>query len=323
MSGVVVLAFVGIFVLVMISVSLGLKFYETRRKKHVTEVLQTVAGTTVVATTKLLKDLDANNQSGVERLLETADVRKRAASLLQQAGLDWTPPKLLGTMALAALPGCVAGMLMPDIVGRGVNCLVMMALFGMVPLLYVQRKRAKRLAEMEEQLPDALDFLARSMRAGHAFTISLEMVGGELPEPLGQEFRTLFNEQNLGAPIDVALHNFADRVPLLDVRFFASSVLLQRQTGGNLAEILSRLAYLIRERFRLKGQVKAASSHGRMTAGVLTGMPLITVVALLFISPGYLQGMAKDPDGKWLIGGCIAGQLLGRYFIKRIVNIKV
>jgi tight adherence protein B len=98
---------------------------------------------------------------------------------------------------------------------------------------------------------------------------------------------------------------------------------LQRQTGGNLAEILSRLAYLIRERFRLKGQVKAASSHGRMTALVLTAMPVITVLALLVISPGYLQGMAKDSDGRWLIGGALTGQLLGRYFIKRIVNIKV
>jgi tight adherence protein B len=322
MTGVVVLGFVGIFVLVMITVSLGLKFYETRRKKHVTEVLQTVAGTTVVATTKLLKDLD-DQRSGLDKLIESTDFRKQAGAMLQQAGLDWTPQKLVATMAFAMVPGLVVGMMIPDILGRALNCLCMMALFAMMPLIYVRRKRAARMAEMEEQLPDALDFLARSMRAGHAFTISLEMVGSELAEPLGQEFRTLFNEQNLGAPIDVALHNFADRIPLLDVRFFASSVLLQRQTGGNLAEILSRLAYLIRERFRLKGQVKAASSHGRMTALVLTALPLITVLALMIVSPGYLQSMAKDSDGRWLIGGAIGGQLLGRYFIKRIVDIKV
>ena len=119
---------------------------------------------------------------------------------------------------------------------------------------------------LEEQFPESLDFLARSMRAGHAFSISLEMLGEEMADPLGQEYRTLFNEQNLGAPLDVALRNFAERVPLLDVRFFTSSVLLQKQTGGNLSEILGRLAYVIRERFRLKGQVKAASAHGRMTA---------------------------------------------------------
>src|SRR5262249_31778007 len=167
-----------------------------------------------------------------------------------------------------------------------------------------------RLDALEEQFPEALDFLGRSMRAGHAFTISLEMVGQELPDPLGQGFCTLFNEQNLGAPLDVAMRNFTDRGALLDCRFFTSSVMLQKQTGGNLSEILSRLAYVIRERFRLKGQVKAASAHGRMTATILTLLPVATMLGLLAVAPGYLQGMAEDPDGKWLIGGAIFAQIL-------------
>jgi len=187
----------------------------------------------------------------------------------------------------------------------------------------VRSKRSKRLGTMEEQFPEALDFLARSMRAGHAFAISLEMLGEEMADPLGQEFRALFNEQNLGAPIDIALNNFSTRVPLLDVRFFTSSVMLQKQTGGNLSEILSRLAYVIRERFRLKGQVKAASAHGRMTATILTMLPVCTMLALLFVAPGYLQGMAEDSDGKFLIGGAIVAQILGNFFIKKIINIKV
>ena len=148
-------------------------------------------------------------------------------------------------------------------------------------------------------------------------------MGQELPDPLGQEFRTLFNEQNLGAPIDVALRNFSTRVPLLDVRFFTSSVLLQKQTGGNLSEILSRLAYVIRERFRLKGQVRAASAHGRLTATILTLLPVGTMLCMLVVAPGYLQSMAEDPDGKWLIGGAIVAQVLGNFFIKKIINIKV
>ena len=161
------------------------------------------------------------------------------------------------------------------------------------------------------------------MRAGHAFTISLEMLGEELADPLGQEFRALFNEQNLGAPLDVALRNFAERVPLLDARFFISSVLLQKQTGGNLSEILSRLAYVIRERFRLKGQVKAASAHGRLTATILTILPIATMVGMMLVAPSYLKSMAEDSDGKWLIGGAIVAQILGNFFIKRIINIKV
>jgi tight adherence protein B len=176
---------------------------------------------------------------------------------------------------------------------------------------------------LEEQLPEALDFLARSMRAGHAFSITLEMVGEEIADPLGQEFRTLFNEQNLGAPLDIAMRNFATRVPLLDIRFFTSSVLLQKQTGGNLSEILSRLAYVIRERFRLKGQVKAASAHGRLTATILTLLPVGTMLGLLVVAPGYLQGMAEDSDGKFMIGGAILAQILGNFFIKKIINIKV
>ena len=176
---------------------------------------------------------------------------------------------------------------------------------------------------LEEQFPDALDFLARSMRAGHAFSISMEMLGEEIADPLGQEFRALFNEQNLGAPLDIALRNFGERVPLLDARFFISSVLLQKQTGGNLSEILTRLAYVIRERFRLKGQVKAASAHGRLTATILTMLPIVTMVGLLLVAPGYLQGMASDSDGRIMIGAAIGAQLLGNFFIKRIINIKV
>jgi tight adherence protein B len=194
---------------------------------------------------------------------------------------------------------------------------------GGTPYFIVRHKRSKRLAALEEQFPEALDFLARSMRAGHAFSISLEMLGEELADPLGQEFRALFNEQNLGAPLDLALHNFTTRVPLLDARFFTSSVLLQKQTGGNLSEILSRLAYVIRERFRLKGQVRAASAHGRLTATILTLLPVFTMLALLVVAPGYLQGMAEDTDGKWMIAGAIGAQVLGNFFIKKIINIKV
>jgi tight adherence protein B len=179
------------------------------------------------------------------------------------------------------------------------------------------------MSAIETEFPEALDFLARSMRAGHAFTISLEMVGEELADPLGQEFRTMFNEQNLGAPLDIALRNFTNRVPLLDCRFFTSSVMLQKQTGGNLSEILARLAYVIRERFRLKGQVKAASAHGRMTATILTLLPVATMLALLFVAPGYLQGMAADSDGKKMIGAAVAAQILGNFFIKKIIKIKV
>jgi tight adherence protein B len=243
--------------------------------------------------------------------------------MIQQAGLTWSAQRLLLAMVLMTVPGMGIGFMMPFLFNAPTTALMLGLLFGSMPYLVVRSKRKKRLATLEEQFPEALDFLARSMRAGHAFAISLEMLGEEMVDPLGQEFRALFNEQNLGAPIDIALNNFSSRVPLLDVRFFTSSVMLQKQTGGNLSEILSRLAYVIRERFRLKGQVKAASAHGRMTATILTLLPVCTMLALLFVAPGYLQGMAEDSDGKYLIGGAIAAQVLGNFFIKKIINIKV
>jgi tight adherence protein B len=192
-----------------------------------------------------------------------------------------------------------------------------------LPYLFLRHKRTRRLAAFEEQFPEALDFLARSMRAGHAFTISLRMASEDMPDPLGLEFRTLFNEQNLGAPLDTALYNLAERVPLLDVRFFMSAVILQKQTGGNLGEILTRLGQVIRQRFQLKGQVKAASAHGRITALVLTILPAATAVLMLMAAPAYLQSMFDDPDGKKLIAGSIVGQIVGQLVIRKIIRIKV
>jgi len=256
-------------------------------------------------------------------LISSLHFANHAQKQMLQAGLDWTPARLSSTMAILGLVGFALGFLVPGPAGGVIASMALAACFGAAPYLYVRRKRKKRLDTLEEQFPEALDFLARSMRAGHAFTISLEMLGEEAPDPLGQEFRALFNEQNLGAPLDIALRNFTDRVPLLDVRFFTSSVLLQKQTGGNLSEILQRLSYVIRERFRLRGQVKAASAHGRMTATILTVLPIATMAGMLIVAPGYLQGMAKDPDGKKLIFGAVVAQILGNICIKKIINIKV
>jgi len=315
----VIVAFVVVFALIMIAVSVGLKFFDARRKKQVSDMLSTAAGEPVVTITSLLKEIEPDKPTGFKAVLRSLQFSRHLQEMIQQAGLTWTSNRLLSAMGLMAIPGFGLGLLLVGPTGA----LAGAAAFAILPYVFVRKKRARRLDQMEEQFPEALDFLARSMRAGHAFSISLEMVGQELPDPLGQEFRTLFNEQNLGAPLDLALQNFTNRVPLLDCRFFTSSVLLQKQTGGNLSEILSRLSYVIRERFRLRGQVKAASAHGRMTATILTLLPIGTLLALLVVAPGYLQGMAADPDGKKMIAGAVIAQLLGNYFIKKIINIKV
>src|SRR6516225_3123161 len=299
MPPVVLLTFAVVFLVVLLSVSAGTKFFEARRKQRMAGMIETASGQPTVTVATLLKELEPDKPGGLKGLLKSLHFSRHAQTQLQQAGLNWSPSRLIGAMALAAIPGLGLGALLPILFNGPLTAITLAVLCGLIPYLIVRKKRLARLVRFEEQFPEALDFLARSMRAGHAFTISLEMLGGELADPLGQEFRALFNEQNLGAPMDVALRNFTERVPLLDARFFTSTVLLQKQTGGNLSEILTRLAWVIRERFRLKGQVRAASAHGRLTATVLTLMPIVTMIGLLVVAPGYLQSMAQDSDGKW------------------------
>jgi len=317
------LSFVVVFGLTLLAARLATRYYDARRKKQVADMLHTASGETPVSVTSLLKELDQDKPAGFKRLVSSLQFSRHVTEQMQQAGLNWSASRLLAAMGLAMIPGLGIGMLMPFLLNGPTTAITLALVFGTAPYLFVRHKRKKRLADLEEQFPEALDFMARSMRAGHAFSISMEMLGEELADPLGQEFRALFNEQNLGAPLDIALRNFVTRVPLLDARFFTSSVLLQKQTGGNLSEILSRLAYVIRERFRLKGQVKAVSAHGRMTATILTLLPIGTMICLLVVAPGYLQQMAAEPEGKWLIGGAIFAQILGNFFIKRIIDIKV
>ena len=319
---VLVISFLVIFALVLIAVSVGWSFLEAQRKKKVVGMLQTVTGETIVSETTVLKEA-GGEEDPLTQLVARFNLTQKLQARIQQAGLDWSVGKFLLLTAAGMVIGALVGLRFKILIFQWSSSIGLALILGFLPYVYVMRKRTARLGAFEEQFPEALDFLARAMRAGHAFSVSLEMLADESPEPLGKEFRQVFNEQNLGSPIEVALQNLATRIPLIDVSFFVSSVMLQKETGGNLAEILTKLAYVIRERFRLKGQVKAASAHGRVTGLVLSVMPIVVMFALLIVAPGYLQGMAKDPDGKWIILGAIVGQLVGYYFIRRIVNIKV
>jgi tight adherence protein B len=322
MPGFFFFLFFCLLAIVLIASAVGFSWLETQRKKQVKGMLRVMKGETSSEPAAHIL-LDPENDSAISKLIAETGFQSSLELAVQQAGLTWGLPELLIGSLVAAAAGFLLGWSSNLLIIRPVSAIVFAALLGSLPFVYVRWKRRQRLAAFEEQFPEALDFLARSMRAGHAFSVSLEMLGAESPEPLGMEFRALFNEQNLGAPLEVAFANMAKRLPLVDVRFFISSVMLQKQTGGNLGEILVRLSYVIRERFRLKGQVKAASAHGRLTAAVLTIMPIALMIALLIIAPGYLQGLAADPDGKYIIIAAVIAQVLGYYFIRKIINIKV
>jgi tight adherence protein B len=322
MNAIVAVAFLSILALLLFSISFGLRFYEKQRRKRLVSMLRTVTENGEDHHVNLLID-DGDRKSGLDDVLGSLNITERVVKLLSESGLDWTPTRLLITMCITFTVGAVGSAWLPVALAPAPRALLFGTLAAFLPLYYVSKKRAKRIGALETLLPDALDFLARSMRAGHAFTISLEMVGEEIHEPLGQELRALFNEQNLGASLERSFASFARRVPIPDVRFFCSAVLLQRQTGGNLSEILNRLSHIIRERFRLKGQVKAVSAHGRLTATILTILPIATLGGLLVTSPGYLDPMINTSIGRKIVAVGIMAQILGNFCIRKIIKIKV
>ena len=318
----VVMCFLIMFALVVLTISIGLNFVEGQKKRKVSEMLRTAVGAPAVPETHVLIETAKVSAVSLAKIVARFNFARKVETQIQQAGSNMSLNTLLIQMLVMAGVGALAGTKVP-LFTPGLSSAALAVLFAVLPYLFVRHQRTKRLAQFEQQFPEALDFLARSMRAGHAFSISLEMLSDESAPPLGTEFRKVFNEHNLGLPVETALANLTNRVPLLDVKFFVSAVLLQRETGGNLSEILTKLAFIIRERFKLKGQVQAASAHGRITGLVLTIMPIILMLGLLVIAPGYLQGMAADPDGKYMIAGAAIGLLLGHFTIRKIIDIKV
>jgi tight adherence protein B len=198
------------------------------------------------------------------------------------------------------------------------------AIFGaLVPYSYASYRRTRRFQKFEEVFPEAIDTLARAVRAGHAFTTALELIANEVSEPIASEFRKLFEEQKFGMPVRDALLNLTERMPLVDVKFFVTAVMLQRETGGNLAEILDNLSYVIRERFKIMRQVRVYTAQGRLTMMLLMGLPPVIVVSMLMLNPLFIRPLFADPIGHTLIVAGLTLQTLGYFVIRRIIRIQV
>ena len=256
------------------------------------------------------------------RLLKKYQLQTKLQELLEQAGMRWSTHRLVNTsLACSVAVWAIAWIFLPGQFQKYAYVPAVAGLF--LPLLYVMRKRTARMRKFEEQFPDSLEFVARSMRAGHAFSVSLEMIHREFQEPLAGEFRRTFEEHNLGLPLDVALQKLGKRIPSLDVHFFVSAVLLQKRTGGNLAEILDKLAYVIRERFKLRGKIRAISAHGRMTGTALTCIPIGVAVIMFYVNPDYVRFFFLDDVGNIMLAGAIVLQVIGYTIMRQIVKIEV
>jgi tight adherence protein B len=265
----------------------------------------------------------AAGQSGpLQRVLAKTAINARLAKMCERAGEAPDPAAVLRRCATAFLVTVVAGLaILPKTLAL---CAIPAGLLcGLVPLRRIAGRVRKRLALFESQFPDGLEFIARSMRAGHAFSVSLEMLHREFEDPMAVEFRRAFEEQNLGLPLEIALAKFADRTPLVDVRFFTSAVLLQRKTGGNLTEILDNLAHLIRERYKLRGKIRAISAHGRMTGKALTAIPVFVGLLMFWMNPDYRVFFLNTTLGREMLAAAVALQVIGYAVINYIVKIEV
>jgi len=275
-----------------------------------------------VAQSGSLIHTDEANSLLSAKFFQRFQLQSKLQEMLEQAGMKWTTHRLVNTCLMSAVAGWAAAwLLLPSQFQRFSYLMALLA--GILPILHVRHKRNARMRRFEELFPDSLEFVARSMRAGHAFSVSLEMIHREFQEPLAGEFRRTFEEHNLGLPLDVALQKLGKRIPSLDVHFFVSAVLLQKRTGGNLAEILDKLAYVIRERFKLRGRIRAISAHGRMTGAALTCIPIGVAVIMFYVNPDYVRFFFLDDVGNLMLGAAVVLQLIGYAIIRQIVKIEV
>jgi tight adherence protein B len=240
-------------------------------------------------------------------------------TLLQQADVPLTPHKFI----LISLGVAAAGVIAIPVCQAPILFAPLGALFGFFPFLYVFFKRKRRLANFGKQMPEALELISRALRAGHSLASGFHLVSEEMPKPISTEFNRAYEAQNLGQTLEQSIQEMTERVPNLDLRFFATAVVLQRQTGGDLAEILDKIGYIVRERFKIYGQIQALTGEGRLSGVVLLALPPVLAAVMLYLNPKYMMLLVTDPMGQQMLAGGIVMQVVGALVIRKIINIKV
>jgi tight adherence protein B len=292
--------------------------FERRRLEHrLRDVAQT---TSVEETSSVIKQQQDGTLPAIERIVGLTPAGASLSKLIEQSGVATTPSTIVvWSLGCAALVALIAGhfLHLPYVQTFG-------AVAGVsLPTLWLHRMRSVRIRRFEEQFPEALDLLSRAMRAGHAFQTALGTAADELSAPVGIELRKVFDQQNFGLPLNDALKELAERIPLLDVKFFVTAIAIQRESGGNLAEILDNLAHVVRERFKVQRQVRTHTAHGRFTGFVLLALPAALAVGLSVVAPAQMDLLFKEPMGKMMVGVAIVMQTVGFFWIRQVVKIEV
>lgn len=316
-----VLVFIAVLLLLEGAYLLWKSYKGPQAKKIQTRLRALSASRDNSAQTQLLKQRMLSEVPLIERFLLSIAKAQRLDKFILQAGLDWTVSRLL--LSCAAL-GISAALLMHYGLQQSflINGLVG-AFAAATPLLYTHHKRNQRFGKFERQLPEALDLITRALRSGHAFSSALQMVGDEMTDPIAEEFRTVHDEVNFGVSLQQALTNLSERVPLTDLRYFIVSVLIQRDSGGNLTEVLGNLSRLIRERLKLMAKVRVLSSEGRLSAWILGIMPFALAGVMNFANPEFMSPLWKDPIGISIVKYMLILMAFGALILKKIIKIRV
>jgi tight adherence protein B len=289
-------------------------------RKRLDERLREVGGIVDTPSAAIITQIQEGRLPGVEKLIGRTAMGPTLSRLIEQSGTQTTPSTIvLFSAATAFLVWFTAGLFLHAPYVGPIALLIGVSL----PTLWLRRRRTVRLRRFEEQLPEALDKLSRAMRAGHAFQTALGTAGEELPAPVGTELKKVFERQNFGLPLNDALKELTERIPLIDVKFFVTAVAIQRESGGNLAEILDNLAHVVRERFKVQRQVRTHTAHGRFTGFVLLALPAGLALALSFIAPEQMRLLFTEPMGHMMIVGAIVMQTLGFFWIRKVIKIEV
>jgi tight adherence protein B len=269
----------------------------------------------------LVKQRLLSEEPWLARLLMALPRVHNLDRLLVESGLHWNVARFVGLTLLAAVLGLLFAIIILDFPLLPV--IIVTLAFAAVPYLYVLNAKQKRLEKIDQQLPDALDMMSRAMRAGHAFSGALQMVGDESPEPIAGEFKLTFDEINYGIALQDALLNLATRVPSTDLRYFVIAVLIQRETGGNLSEILDKISKLIRERHKLLATIKVLSAEGRISAWILTILPFGLAVLISIINPSLMSKLWTDEMGRKMVATAITLMIIGIFWMWRMIKIRV
>ena len=266
-----------------------------------------------------VKDKKLSDLKLLDAFLEKLSVSRYFANLIEQADAKMKVGQLVLIISISGLSGFLLSFRSEQIILR----ILALLLCGFVPVLYLKFKKLGRLKAFMREFPDAIDMMVSALKAGHAFTKTMQIVAAESPDPIGSEFRKTYEEQNLGIPVKEALLNLSNRMDYLDLKLFITAVLLQRETGGNLAEILEKISYTIRERFKLMGQIKVFTAQGRFSAIIISALPVGFAVIISFINPGYLEPLFVTKAGHIMLGAGVLMEIMGFLIIRKVTQIKL